>query len=111
MYGKLNRAYLTHSFNTAKHFLGRKYNETKHFIHNVDQGYQLAKKVYSVLSPTIEALAGGGNFSKINQHAMKAISNYENVRNKVMDAHSEATKHVDNVVSNLKKANVSIGLD
>ena len=108
MYGKLNRAYLTHSFNNAKNLVGRKYNETTHFIHNKYQGYQLAKQVYSVLPPTIQAFAGGCNSSKINQHAMKAISNYENVRNNVMDAHREPTTHVDNVVSNLKKANVSI---
>ena len=41
---------------------------------------------------------------------MKAISGYDNIRQHVMEGHDQAQSHVNQTVSNLKKAGVSIGL-
>ena len=54
--------------------------------------------------------AGNENVSKINKHAMKAISGYDNIRQSVMAGHDQAKAHINQTVSNLKKAGVSIGL-
>ena len=66
--------------------------------------------MYSAVAPVINSLAGNENFSKINKHAMKAISGYDNIRQNVMEGHDQAHEHVNQTLSNLKKAGVSIGL-
>ena len=39
---------------------------------------------------------------------MNAVGGYEGIRNKVMDAHDTAINNVNQVASNLKKANVKV---
>ena len=41
---------------------------------------------------------------------LKAIGGYENVRNKVKDAHDTVAHHVGKVSGDLKKANINIGI-
>ena len=82
------------------------YQHTKNFLGNVDNAYRTAKKVYSIVAPHLEHF-GGGN---INKHVIKAIGGYENVRNKVKDAHDTVAHHVGKVGGDLRKANINIGI-
>ena len=110
MFGKVSSDYVRYNFNKAKKNIGNKYVEGKRLLHNIDHGVKIAKKVYGAVAPVINSLAGNENFSKINKHAMKAISGYDNIRKNVMEGHDQAESHVNQTVSNLKKAGVSIGL-
>ena len=82
------------------------YHHTKNFLGNVDNAYRTAKKVYSIVAPHLEHYGG----SNINKHVIKAIGGYENVRNKVKDAHDTVAHHVGKVSGDLKKANINIGI-
>ena len=76
-----------HHVNNAKNFLGRTYVTTKGILRDVDHGFRVAKQVYAIAAPTIQALAGHHNASQLNRGAMKAISGYDSIRSKIMDAH------------------------
>jgi hypothetical protein len=67
---------------------------------------RVAKQVYSALAPAIEHYGGG----HVNKHVIKGIGGYEQMRNKVMDAHDNALQHVNQVTGSLKKAKVNIGI-
>ena len=110
MIGKVSSDYVRYNFNKAKTSIGNKYAEGKRLLHNVDHGVRLTKKVYSAVAPVINSLAGNENFSKINKHVIKAISGYDNIRQSVMKNHEQAEGHINQTVSNLKKAGISIGL-
>ena len=110
MFGKVSQDYVRYNLNKAKKHIGNKYVESKRLLHNIDHGVRLTKKVYSAVAPVINSLAGNEHFSKINKHAMKAISGYDNIRKNVIDNHDQAESHVNQTVSNLKKAGISIGL-
>ena len=110
MFGKVSQDYVRNNFIKAKHIIGNKYVEGKRLLHNIDSGVRVAKKVYSAVAPVINSLAGNENFSKINKHAMKAISGYDNIRQSVMDGHEQAEEHITQTFSNLKKQGISIGL-
>ena len=80
MFGKVNSDYVRYNFNKANNLIGNKYVEGKRLLHNIDHGVKIAKTAYSAVAPTLQALSGNEHFSKINKHAMTAISGYDNIR-------------------------------
>ncbi len=70
---------------------------------DVNDAYTTAKKAYSVLEPMIAN-------PSINKSAMKAINNYESIRNKVMDSHDTVINIIEQARSGLKKAGVRAGV-
>ena len=110
MFGKINRSSIISQINNTKNFLGKKYTEGKRFLNNVDDGVRIAKRVYSVLAPTIETFAGNTNFNKLNKTIMNSVNTYDNMRSQVLDSHEQVHNNINNVVSGLKKAKVNIGL-
>jgi hypothetical protein len=79
--------------------LPKHYQTARKMLGDVNDAYTTAKKAYSVLEPMI------GNPS-INKHVMKAVSNYEAIRNKVMDGHETIVNNIEMAKSGLKKAGV-----
>ena len=59
------------------------YHHMKNIAGHIEHGVHIAKQVYSVLEPVIRHVAGNNN---IHHNAMRAISGYESIRNKVADA-------------------------
>ena len=104
--GKFTHRNFTRGLQHLKGHITSGYQHTKNFLGNVDNAYRTAKKVYSIVAPHLEHF-GGGN---INKHVVKAIGGYENVRNKVKDAHDTVAHHVGKVSGDLKKANINIGI-
>ena len=83
--------------------LPRHYQTARKMLGDVNEAYSTAKKAYSVLEPMV------GNPS-INKHVMKAVSNYEAIRNKVMDTHDTVVNNIEQARSGLKKAGVRAGV-
>jgi len=92
----------------TKSHLGSAYAHTKSFLGHVDHGYQVAKKIYSILEPTISSLTGSNN---IHNGVMKAVSGYDDLRHKIIYKHDDIENHVKNVSTKFNKAGLSIGLD
>ncbi len=90
MFHKFNKQMFHRTLQNVKTHIGNGYNHLKNIAGTIDHGVHIAKQVYSVLEPVIRHAAGNNH---IHNHAMKAISGYENIRNKVADANH----HVANV--------------
>ena len=90
MFEKFSHLSFRRTLQNVKHHLGNGYNHVKNIAHHIDHGVQIAKQVYSVLEPTIRQVAG---HNPVHHHAMKAISGYESIRNKVV----EGNHHVANI--------------
>ena len=104
--GKFTRDTFHRTVHSIKSHIAHGYHKAKHFLGHVDNGLRVAKNVYSAVAPAIEHYGG----SHINKHVIKGIGGYEQLRNKVMDAHDSALQHVNQVTGNLKKARTNIGL-
>ena len=83
-------AFARRSFHVAKNHAFTAYKHTRHFMSKVDAGFQLAKKLHGALAP---ALKDAG----VHKHTSKALSNFEEVRGKVMGAHESAERLVHSV--------------
>jgi len=104
--GKLTRESFQKAVHSVKNNLSHGYHKTKQFLGHIDHGMRVAKQVYSALAPAREHYGG----KHINKHVIKGIGGYEQLRNKVMDAHDNALQHVNQAVGTLRKSKVNIGL-
>ena len=102
---KFSKNGLVNVFHRTKNMIGHAYHRAKAFLGDVDHGFSIAKKVYGAVAPILSQVNGG---NQINKHIMNAVGGYEGIRNKVMDAHDTAINNVNQVASNLKKANVKV---
>ena len=82
MFHKFNKHHFRATLKNIKHHIGNGYHHVKDIAHNVDYGVNVAKQVYKILEPVISDYAGTNHIGT----AMKAISGYENLRNKAMEA-------------------------
>ena len=89
MLGKLNTNHFRQKFHQVKGFLHGAYNHTKSFLSHIDNGVKIAKKVYAIASPLIDKYGGNENSNKINNHVVKALGNYENIRNHIVEGDND----------------------
>ena len=82
----------------AKRHAQQAYQHGRSILSKVDYGFQTAKKVHKALTGLVD--------NKMHQRAQKALSDFDSVRGKVMDAHSSAER----VVHAVKRAVPDLGL-
>ena len=104
--GKFSKDAFHRTVHNVKNHISNGYHKTKQFLGHLDHGVRVAKQVYSALAPAIEHYGGG----QINKHVIKGLGGYEQMRNKVMDAHDNAIQHVNQAIGGVKKGRVSIGI-
>ncbi len=104
--GKFTHQAFANSFRNMKNNALAGYHTTKRWFNQVNNTYTHAKKLYSLAAPVIENMGG----SNVNKNVIKAMGGYEQLRNKVMDAHDTAITNVSQVAGVLKKANIKLGL-
>jgi hypothetical protein len=92
-------AFARRGFHVAKHHASEMYKHGRNIMGKLDYGFQIAKKLHSVLTP---ALKDAG----VHKHTKKAISDFETVRGKVMGAHDSAER----VVTAVKRQVPELGL-
>jgi len=91
---KFNKHVFHRTMRSIKSHIGNGYNHLKHIAHSIDHGFNIAKQAYSIVEPVVRQYAANNS---MHNTAMKAISGYESIRNKVV----EANHHVSNVGSRL----------
>ena len=110
MFQKFTKQGFYNAMQRTKSHLGNAYSHTKTFLGHVDNGFKVAKKIYSILEPTISSLAGN-HHTNIHNGVMKAVTGYDDLRHKIISKHDEIDNHVRTVSGKMKKAGLSIGLD
>jgi len=88
--------------------LGKRYGQVKEGLNSLDRHMNTAKSVYNdpQMQSTMKELTGDKLTSKIN----KGLTNYDQVRNRVVSTHNEAEKHTNNVVGVLRRNGLNIGI-
>jgi hypothetical protein len=98
MFGKLNRHHFNSIYNNTKKHLGNIYHHTKNVLGHIDNGISVGRTIFSVLQPYIEHYGQG----HINKHAMKALTHYDDIKKRVVDAHDTAENHLNDISGKLK---------
>jgi hypothetical protein len=92
-------AFARRGFHVAKTHAAHAYKTGMQMAKNVDWAYGIAKRLHSTLAPQLKD-AG------VYKHTKKAMSNFEEVRGKVMGAHESAER----VVHSVKRTVPELGL-
>ena len=76
--------------------LGKRYVQVKDGLNTLDKHMNTAKSVYNdpQVQSSIKELTG----YKLTSNIIKGLSNYDQVRNRVVSTHNEAEQHTHNVV-------------
>ena len=111
MFHKFTKHNFHNAMNKTKSFMGQAYHHTKSFLGHVDNGIRVAKKVYSILEPSIAHFAGDTRNNQINHHVMKAVDGYDNIRHKIINHHDTIENHARGIHDKFKKAGLSIGIE
>ena len=115
MFGKMNMGRFKSSMSNIKRTVGRhaatlgkRYGQVKDGLNTLDKHMNTAKSVYNdpQVQSSIKELTGDKLTSKIN----KGLSNYDQVRNRVVSTHNDVERHTNNVVGGLKKNGINIGI-
>ena len=104
---KLNRQNLTRMLNNARHGLSRGYHHTNNILDNIDQGVTVAKQFHATFERLLAAVAGNHHHLALNTQVMHGLSQYEHIRNKVVDV----DQHVGKLAVAGKRAQGLVGLN
>ena len=85
MFQKFSQHSFRQTLRNVKTHLGNGYNHLKNVAHHIDHGFHVAKQIYSAIEPVIRHVVGQ---NPVHGHAMRAISGYEDIRNKVMEGNN-----------------------
>ena len=97
MFHKFNKNVFKRTVSNLKHSIHHGYRNVKTIAGHIDHGFSVAKEIYKVLEPVIREYSGN---NQLHSHAMKAISGYESLRNKALEANHHVA-HVGNKLSGL----------
>lgn len=89
--------------------LGKRYKQAKELANTIDKHMSTAKRIYKDVEPTINEV-GGERGRQANERIKKGFSSYDQLRDRVVDTHGQAEKHVGQVVGALKKEGINIGI-
>ena len=92
-------------FNNVKNFNGHGYHHGKRFLSHLDHAFRTGKDIYKMFEPSLQQIAPATT-GKANKHLNKMDSNYNSIRDKVVEAHS----HVNDIAGKLKTQNIHIGI-
>lgn len=104
MFGKLNRHNLNTIYNNTKKHLGNVYHHTKNVLGHIDNGINVGRTIFSVIQPYLEQY-GQNN---INKHAMKALTQYDDIKKRVVDTHDKVESGLNDITDKLKRKNILV---
>ena len=106
---KLSKQHIQRTIARTKHMANRAYSYGKNLVRDIDQGVRTFKDVYSIANPALTSLLGD-HMKGVNKHVMKGLSGYENIKNQVMNTEENIKHHYNQVVGDLGKKKIDIGL-
>ena len=71
-----------HMWRSTKNFFGQAYMHGKRFLHNVDYGVDITKRILQTAAPVIRDLGGGSELGR----ARRALGDYDMMKAKVLGA-------------------------
>jgi len=71
-----------HAWRNTKNFFGHAYLHGKRFLHNVDYGVDITKRILQTAAPVIRDLGGGSELAR----ARGALADYDTLKAKVLGA-------------------------
>ena len=96
-------------FNNVKNFIGQGYHHGKRFLGHLDNAYRTGAEIYKIMEPALQKVAPE-TIGHANRHLNKLDNNYNNIKNKVLDAHGQAEHHINDISGKLKSKNIHIGI-
>ena len=100
MFGtKFNKETFARGYHRVKNQLGNAYFKTKSFLGNFDQSVKVAKKVYSILEPSLQYYAGADRTNALNRKVLTAAQGYDALKSKVLQGHEAAGQHLKNAMN------------
>lgn len=93
----LNKFHVNH----VKGFLNNSYHIGKKLLRNIDEAYTIGKQIYSSAQPLLKEFVPETTRKSIDETLMKGVTNYENLRSRVMDIDSKVADKMGEVKNNL----------
>ena len=87
---KFNQHQFRRTLNNLKSRALHGYSHVKHIAGQIDHGISIAKQVYGVLEPVLRQY--NPNHGQIHQHAIKALSGYESLRNQALEVNNQVNQ-------------------
>ena len=85
-----------HVAKTVRHHIGNAYSTARHYARKIDQGVQMASKVYAAAAPIIKDVAPMFE-AKASKRVAKAKESYDSLRGDVVDVHGQAKNHAKKI--------------
>ena len=93
MYGRYSAQGFANVARQVRHHVGTAYTHVRNFAHKIDQGVQLASKVYAATAPAIRDFAPEFE-KKASRGVAQAKGSYDTLKGDVVDVHSKGEAHV-----------------
>ena len=106
---KLSKQHIRNTIAKTRHMANKAYRYEKGLAKDIDQGVRTFKDVYSVLNPALSSMFGD-HMKGVSKHVMKGLTGYENIKNQVMNTEENIKHHYNQVVGDLNKKKIDIGL-
>jgi hypothetical protein len=104
MFGKINRHHLNSIYNNTKRHLGNVYHHTKNVLGHIDNGINVGRTIFSVIQPYLKQY--GQN--DLNSHVMKALTQYDDIKKRVVDTHDKVERGLNDITDKLKRKNILV---
>ena len=92
MYGRYVAQSFGHVARQVRHHVGSAYAQARNFAHKLDQGVQVASKVYALAAPAIRDFAPEIE-KKVSRGVTQAKGAYDTLKGDVVDVHSRGKGH------------------
>ena len=96
-------------FNNVNIFFGQGYHHGKRFLGHLDNANRTGAEISKIIEPALQQVAPETT-GHANRHLNKLDSNYNNIKNKVLDAHGHAEHHINDISGKLRSKNIQIGI-
>ena len=79
---------MENTLTTLRIFIGQGYHHGKRFLGHLDNAYRTGSEIYKIIEPALKQVAPETT-GQANRHFNKLDNNYNNIKNKVLDAHGQ----------------------
>ena len=92
MYGRYAARSFSHVARQVRHHVGSAYAQVRNFAHKLDQGVQVASKVYALAAPALRDFAPEIE-KRVSRGATQAKGAYDTLKGDVVDVNSRGEAH------------------
>ena len=90
-------------------FIGQGYHHGKRFLGHLDNANRTGKEIYKIIEPALQQVAPETT-GHTNRHLNKMDSNYNHIKNKVLETHDKVEHHVNDIAGKFKSKSIHIGI-